>query len=995
MVTGNGRLFGGVRMKSPIDFRGCGINLRKTMLSASASVLALTAMPALAQSAGGASPAAAPAQDASADGQTGDIVVLGVRGAQQSAVNIKRRADQMVDSVVAEDIGRLPDTTIADSLQRVPGVQIGRSAGEGATINIRGLPEVLVTLNGEQFLGGQNMINAQPNLEDVPPTLFAGVDVYKSPTADQLSGGVSGIISLRTRRPFDLQHGLTLSGNIQGDYGDEAKHWNKLASGLVGYNADRWGVLVAASYSDELLANYDYDLGTSWRKAPTTGSDQAANSPFFYESDVPNISDRITERRRLGVNGSGQVKIGSSLQLTGDVSYNQLFNNDRVASMNFNSNFGPLTLLPGSIVDKNGVLEKGVYHLTDWNTNTQSSPDHSHALNTNLELAFNDGGRFKGSVRWVHGDARNHLEHSEAGEVPNKDNIIPRGGPATCGPTPGPTPTGECQYANPNGLDGVDASLDYRGAFPKINFMTDVTNPDNYTMISTWGDGIREHSTLDAYRADGSFDTDGLIPLIKSIDFGARYGDHSIAHTEFKYLAPVAPGLDAPGDLYYYKDPTVIHNGPTLSGVSVVPLHPFSSIPQYIGTFSNFGPVTGVPSGGVPMIDPHQMDNPKAFQDALFPGNVAYTDPTRSFRVTQKETSAYVQANFGSDSGLIFNGNVGLRVVHTDRTIYSFLTDPSQYIGTAGNWNGVELVKSTLKNSKKYTDWLPDANVAFDVASDMKLRFAFAKVVGAQNLFDLAAGTVYNYSTNGTPGRIPTLPPDAVLFSSGSAGNPDLEPYRSTNYNATYEWYFGHGGLLSAGVFLFDVKSFPEVVTTIEPIPDADGVVRQGGPFTQTVNGHGGKIKGLELGYQQNFDFLPGAFNGLGMDLNFTLSDSQSSNKDIFGKTLPVPDNSKYQYNAVVYYQKYGIQARVAYNLRSNRFVGMQAAGDDNLAVWSKPEGYLDASISYDINKHLTVYAQGTNLTKTHTSEYMQFKNLFYAAYVTDRRAFFGIRIRN
>ena len=136
-----------------------------------------------------------------------DIVVTGVRGAQQKAINVKRDSAQIVDSIAVEDIGKLPDATIADSLQRVPGVQITRSAGEGASLNIRGLGQVLTTLNGEQFLGASNITGAQPNLTDVPSELFAGVDVIKSPTARNLSGGVSGIVDLKTRRPFDLPRG--------------------------------------------------------------------------------------------------------------------------------------------------------------------------------------------------------------------------------------------------------------------------------------------------------------------------------------------------------------------------------------------------------------------------------------------------------------------------------------------------------------------------------------------------------------------------------------------------------------------------------------------------------------------------------------------------------------------------------------------------------------------------------------------------------------------
>jgi outer membrane receptor protein involved in Fe transport len=92
------------------------------------------------------------------------------------------------------------------------------------------------------------------------------------------------------------------------------------------------------------------------------------------------------------------------------------------------------------------------------------------------------------------------------------------------------------------------------------------------------------------------------------------------------------------------------------------------------------------------------------------------------------------------------------------------------------------------------------------------------------------------YAVNGTPPRNPSLPSDAVLFLNGRSGNPDLDPYRATNYNASWEWYFADASLISVGAFLIDVKSFPTTVTNIEPLPDVDGVVRAGGPVERLLD---------------------------------------------------------------------------------------------------------------------------------------------------------------
>ena len=140
-----------------------------------------------------------------------EVVVTGVRASEQRSVELKRNADVIQDSISAEDIGKLPDTTIADSLQRITGVQINREGGEGTSVNIRGLPQVGTLLNGEAFLTTGSIVSVQPDFGDIPSQLFAGADVNKSATASLLNAGITGTINLRTRRPFELQQGWTLA----------------------------------------------------------------------------------------------------------------------------------------------------------------------------------------------------------------------------------------------------------------------------------------------------------------------------------------------------------------------------------------------------------------------------------------------------------------------------------------------------------------------------------------------------------------------------------------------------------------------------------------------------------------------------------------------------------------------------------------------------------------------------------------------------------------
>ena len=206
-------------------------------LMAAASLMAMMPAAALAQATPpSADPAAAatPAADPNAGEQ--EVVVTGIRAAQQRAVNIKRNAASVVDAISAEDIGKLPDVTISDSLQRIPGVQIRRDAGEGSTINIRGLPQVTTLMNGEEFLGANSITNVQPNFNDIPSQLFSGADVIKSSTANLLDAGITGTVNLRTRRPFDLKSGVTVAATAEGDYGDRTKKYDPNFNGLISWH---------------------------------------------------------------------------------------------------------------------------------------------------------------------------------------------------------------------------------------------------------------------------------------------------------------------------------------------------------------------------------------------------------------------------------------------------------------------------------------------------------------------------------------------------------------------------------------------------------------------------------------------------------------------------------------------------------------------------------------------------------------------------------------
>lgn len=360
------------------------LSIRGAMLAAASPVvLTMTMADAAAQTvapdavATSADQVAAPTQ--TEDG-AGEIVVTGIRASQARAIEVKRNADSVVEAISAQDIGKLPDVTISDSLQRIAGVQIRRDAGEGAAVNIRGLPQVTTLLNGEQFLGANSVTTVQPNFTDIPSQLFSGATVFKSPTASLQQAGLSGTVDLLTRRPFDLKRGLTFSAAAEGQYGDRTEKWNPSANGLIAYHGERIGLLVSAAYSDLTLANSFrgvQDYGVSLRNeygrdavinpdgslSPAVAGDFAVgNNGVSRGTPIRNAAgalvgydvngdgdandsfitpqshtawNRITDRQRFGANASLQFEINDALQLTADAFYTRQTQYDRTAGFQF------------------------------------------------------------------------------------------------------------------------------------------------------------------------------------------------------------------------------------------------------------------------------------------------------------------------------------------------------------------------------------------------------------------------------------------------------------------------------------------------------------------------------------------------------------------------------------------------------------------------------------------------------------------------------------
>ena len=989
------------------------------------------------------------AQDASAPGGD-EIIVTGIRASQQRAVALKRNAASVQDSISAEDIGKLPDTTISDSLQRIPGVEIRRDAGEGSSINIRGLPQVTTLLNGEQYLGANSINTVQPNFNDIPSQLFSGADVIKSSTADLLDAGITGTVNLRTRRPFDLKQGLTVAADAEGMYGSKTKDKDPSVNGLVAWHNDTFGVLVSAAYTDEhlsnsqngILSNYGatyHNEGTADATSsggfspairphgtPVAGGidvngDGDANDAFIVPQGFEAFNT-ITNRKRLGLNGSAQWKMSDALELTVDGFFTrqtQYNHTSGVQQQDINWQAGEF--VPGTSRDTGATVvgsdgntydvnttQVYNYDLGDFSSYAQTDKYVSQSQDYNAELKFDNGGRLKATLRGIYGKAFQHYDQSYAQFSPSNGQQWSPGGI-------GHYPTGDVAF-NPGGytvdtLAGVNALhsiVDFSGNQPVFTLPSQLTaelgDKSMYALKTLSSEGnYRQKGSLKVVRADASYDANDAV----TFEFGGRYSDRSDSDFAFDRAAPLyagmATGTGATADgacLVKWKGFDVPINDKTChAGTGVFNPDDPSTFRGYTAGQTRKAddpsisdivrqvqpPVKGIPA--VYTLNPSAMNNAEAFQNIYYPGNVEIQNPGSSFDVGVKQITGYTQLDLKGDLfGIPVTANAGVKIINTRLDILQYITGNPQPYGVAG------VAAGTDETKRSFTDYLPSFNAAFDLTQKLKLRLAFTRTMTLLNLDQWGGGLTPNYAIDTSTGLF-------RVTGGSSTGNPQLNPWRANNFDASLEWYLGRASLLSVAGFYIDVDSFIQQGSVIRTdLPDNDGVVRNRTVSISTqIQGQSGTLKGVEGQWKQSFGdlpFMPTFLSNFGIDTNITFSPSSSGQTDLAGKSIPFQDNSKLQTNVVGYYQDNHLQARVAWNYRSKRAVSQDFGGLVGLELYQRPTNYIDASVSYDFNPHFTLYAQGSNLTGEYEKYYLTWTDEHAYNNIYERRYTVGARVK-
>jgi TonB-dependent receptor len=1018
----------------------------RTVLLAAVSAAALC-VPGIAQAQ---QAAAADAAAGATVGQEDEILVTGIRASQARAIDVKREANSVVDAISAEDIGKLPDRTISDSLQRIPGIQIRREAGEGGQVNIRGLPQVTTLLNGEEFLGSNSVTTVQPNFTDIPSQLFAGATVYKSPTASLQQAGVSGTVDLLTRRPFSLPKGLTLAAAAEAQYGDKTKKWNPSFNGLIAYNGDRFGILISAAYSKVDLSNsyrgiQSYGVGLS--EEGLSAAEQAAGSQgdfaignngvsrgtpvrnaagvitgfdmngdgdandAYITAQSHTVWNRITSRERFGGNVSLQFELSDTLKLSADAFYTKQTQYDRAAGFQFQNvdwmsspyrpkasrNTGAKTALIGGRQYDINTVQTYEYDMPNFDSYSETFRIKSESQNYNLQLDFDNGEGLKATLRGIYGKAERNLDQSYL-----QFNLTDGFQWAYSGVGNYPASAGGDRAFNPTGyrVYSQKATLDYSsgalGFTLPTNFINQAKDVSRYAMKTISSEGNdRRNGDIWALRADLDWKSDSGI----GVSVGGRYSERSAEQFVFERASPFYagntdhPGNPAAGCYVKWKAFDVNLGNPNCAVRDSAGNAYTAGFPRP-GNDAIFGgqvkqyamPVAGMPN--IWVLDPRAMDDAEAFHNKIYPGSKNIVNPADSFSMNLRQLSGYLQVNGeGELLGMPFRANGGVRVINTKFRVLQNILGGSQPYGVSG------IDAGDVYFNREFTDFLPAFNVAFDLTDKLKFRASYAKTMTLLDFIQWGGGLNIGYAIDTS-----VNPPIFRAQSATQRGNPDLDPWRSDNFEASLELYTGRSSLVAVGAFYLKVDSFIFNSTILrDDIPDNDGVVRNRAlPVNTIIQGEGGTLKGLEISARQALtDYgVNGFFGGFGIDANYTLSLGDAGGFDLAGNKQPFQDNSKHQANVALWYESGPFSARIAYNYRSKRLNSQNWSGIRGLSVYQRATNYFDASVSYDVTDNFTLYGQASNFTGEKERYYLTWEDQVGWDNIYERRFVAGVRAK-
>ena len=877
---------------------------------------------------------AAAAQAASANAPAGNpgpsaptqpmqqVQVSGLRSSIRSAEAIKRDSVQVVDSINAEDIGKFPDRAAGDALQRIAGVQVGRDRGETSQVIIRGLPDVSTTLDGNEIFTGTGR---RLSYQDLPVQSIGGLDVYKSVTPNQIEGGIAGSINVRLRAPFDLK-GFNASGFVedrrQKVSGSSAtKDKNNPGGGFSVSNRWNSGMGEMGALLDVAVNREHWGFPVQWVDRPdglysVAGDGSAIRLPNGGPIAPLRAGDRLGEfpnvggiynagdRDRGSIHGAFQWKINPTLEL----STHYLGTGYRQRSeVDYMIGSGTGTPRLTGVV----LAPQGDYCNT---------PDGAICP---IQSAFAPAVRGAGAYDYDPYIATSSWGAKEHTVQHFADiNLQYREGPWKLVTAVALT---KSTYINDTVIvdqqvPGASANIytsgaDGHGGFNAITTPASANalrDPSQFVlrgMVQNWGVSKGEQVQ---WRNDASYRLgDGFF---SGIDAGLRLSQRRAsfhgAERATDYPGAVRP---TPASVFGPGFESLVPGLDRLGGQWLTPSRDF-----LIDQADTVRAAYGQPNGRVP------------------------DDPIRTFDQREGNTTLYLAARWKTElSGIDLSGSVGGRYVHVSRDL-------------RGNVRSGDVI-SPIDATTRENNFLPSAAAVVGWRDNIQSHLSVGKTITRPDFASL------NPALSLIPGTVNSP-------ASGSSGNPNLRATKSTNTDATLEYYFPKNGYAQVALFHRDIDGY------LQNMESAEVINGQTYRITRPQNSGTGTLRGAEFGIQKFFDFLPGFWSGFGAQFNYTWIDgdnqtltSPTSNQY---KTTALTNVAKKNYNAALLYEGNGITGRLSATHRGD-FVEQIAEprfGQDRIV---KASTFVDLSISYAINKNVSLQFDAINITKEKYESYL------------------------
>lgn len=982
-----------------------------------------------------------------------EIVVTGFRQSLQNSTDAKRESVGFTDSIFAEDIGKFPDTNIAESFQRIPGIQINREiSGEGTTVAIRGLntnfTKVLLN-NAPVAVASSSQEGASANrevpLDLFPPELFSQLNVSKTSSAEMVEGGAAGSINMRMARPFDRE-GARLTYSIQGTDNSNADDLGARASLIASNTWDTFGALFGITGVRNRIATEGFETvgwasmslsqdqcGGPGLPCNTTGGNGPGTPPTVPDNPSTrgaglNPGDVIDNAWLLANNPGRTIqqidnaivpRLGRPMFEVGDKDrYNA------VLSLEFRPN-DDLHFYVDSMYGK----QENEFDRVDIMWGVRAGSQGGFIIPTNLEVDRDDcsngcvvtSGVFPNSL-WML-EYRPYFEDTEFWgtnpgmnwQITDKLNLDVQANYTKS----------EFERESPTVLaisDVTTVTYTNNGGIPQMSSSVDINNPANFRWL-TPGRG-RVPASDDVGRVN--------VPVekreaeTKGGRFALTWGDDQLNLKFGAAYDEISRDIRARGNDALWQaavcggNPTNIALPPNgqppcrgETGAEIVP--GAGGYPAYAGPYTgSLIPNSAVPSYlrptkyGFITVDWNSFardSNYAQYRDAA--PEISGLPTTANWGSIEEEATAlFTQLNGDLDiADQRFRYNVGVRWVKTDQSVTSRLTAPDPANATLPEGQRLPDVATYVTLDTDYENWLPSANLAWNVTENAIVRAGLSRTMTRANPTEMLLGLTI---TNADVSQV-------------NLGNPDLDPYLSDNIDIGFEYYTGQEGYFGVTAFRKGIEGFTQRQSrnvtfgdlaqygvTLDSLSQQqrDAVLARGGnaafvELRQTVNASGRlTINGLEFNWVQPLDFLLEGFglDGLGFAANYTIID-QKGEGAAPAIAIGVPPES---YNATLYYENYGVSARLSVthsqgsqasgpNSNQQGVIGAELFGDD-FTQW-------DFSSSFDFAEMLGVSSwvpqltvDVININEEKRRSYQQFPNATFTQFDSGRTVMVGLR---